>query len=48
MDLGNLSSMWRDRGDPAFGNEVLDRMVNPASLRVRLRKRLQSPRRCVS
>jgi hypothetical protein len=33
MDLGNLSSMWRDRGDPAFGNEVLDRMVNPASLR---------------
>jgi hypothetical protein len=33
MDLGNLSSMWRDRGDPTFGNEVLDRMVNPASLR---------------
>ena len=33
MDLGNLSSMWRDRGDPAFGNEVLDRMVNPDSLR---------------
>jgi len=33
MDLGNLSSMWRDRGDPAYGNEVLDRMVNPASLR---------------
>lgn len=33
MDLGNLSSMWRDRGDPTYGNEVLDRMVNPASLR---------------
>jgi hypothetical protein len=33
MDLGNLSSMWRDRGDPAFGNEVLQRMVDPASLR---------------
>jgi hypothetical protein len=33
MDLGNLSSMWRDRGDPVYGNEVLDRMVDPASLR---------------
>lgn len=33
MDLGNLSSMWRDRGDPNLGNEVLDRMVNPVSLR---------------
>ncbi|CAN5311334.1 hypothetical protein BH10PSE1_BH10PSE1_24350 [soil metagenome] len=33
MDLGNLSSMWRDRGDPQFGNEVLDQMVNPVSLR---------------
>ena len=33
MDLGNLSSMWRDRGDPAYGNEVLDRMVDPTSLR---------------
>lgn len=33
MDLGNLSSMWRDRGDPIYGNEVLDRMVNPLSLR---------------
>lgn len=33
MDLGNLSSMWRDRGDPLFGNEVLDQMVNPTSLR---------------
>lgn len=33
MDLGNLSSMWRDRGDPQFGNEVLDQMVNPISLR---------------
>jgi len=25
--------MWRDRGDPAIGNEVLDRMVSPESLR---------------
>jgi hypothetical protein len=33
MDLGNLSSMWRDRGDPNVGNEVLDRMVSPESLR---------------
>lgn len=33
MDLGNLSSMWRDRGDPVFGNEVLDQMVDPVSLR---------------
>ena len=33
MDLGNLSSMWRDRGDPAYGNEVLDQMVSPGSLR---------------
>ena len=33
MDLGNLSSMWRDRGDPTIGNEVLDRMVSPESLR---------------
>jgi hypothetical protein len=33
MDLGNLSSMWRDRGDPQFGNEVLDQMVDPVSLR---------------
>jgi hypothetical protein len=33
MDLGNLSSMWRDRGDPGYGNEVLDRMVDPVSLR---------------
>lgn len=33
MDLGNLSSMWRDRGDPAIGNEVLDRMVSRESLR---------------
>lgn len=33
MDLGNLSSMWRDRGDAAMGNEVLDRMVSPESLR---------------
>jgi hypothetical protein len=33
MDLGNLSSMWRDRGDTIIGNEVLDRMVSPESLR---------------
>jgi hypothetical protein len=33
MDLGNLSSMWRDRGDFTIGNEVLDRMVSPESLR---------------
>lgn len=33
MDLGNVSSMWRDRGDPAYGNEVLDRMTDPSSLR---------------
>jgi hypothetical protein len=33
MDLGNLSSMWRDRSDPVVGNEVLDRMVSPESLR---------------
>jgi hypothetical protein len=33
MDLGNLSSMWRDRGDALVGNEVLDRMVSPTSLR---------------
>jgi hypothetical protein len=33
MDLGNLSSMWRDRGDAQYGNEVLDRMTSPVSLR---------------
>ncbi|HVV52251.1 MAG TPA: hypothetical protein VHO06_21455 [Polyangia bacterium] len=33
MDLGNLSSMWRDRGDLNCGNEVLERMVSPESLR---------------
>jgi len=33
MDLGNLSSMWRDRGDPNIGNEVLDRLLSPESLR---------------
>jgi len=33
MDLGNVSSMWRNRGDPNTGNEVLDRMVSPESLR---------------
>ena len=33
MDLGNLSSMWRERGHPSFGNDVLERMVNPSSLR---------------
>lgn len=33
MDLGNLSSMWRDRGDPDVGNHVLEHMLNPSSLR---------------
>lgn len=33
MDLGNLSSMWRERGHPSFGNEVLHRMVSRSSLR---------------
>jgi len=33
MDLGNLSSMWRDRGDLNLGNEVLDRLLSPESLR---------------
>ena len=33
MDLGNLSSMWRDRGDPDVGNQVLEHMLNPSSLR---------------
>lgn len=33
MDLGNLSSMWRNHGDPAHGNEVLHKMVMPETLR---------------
>lgn len=33
MDLGNLSSMWRDRGDADVGNLVLEHMLNPSSLR---------------
>jgi hypothetical protein len=33
MDLGNLSSMWRERGNPVVGNDVLDKMVDPSSLR---------------
>lgn len=33
MDLGNLSSMWRDQGDPDIGNHVLEHMLNPSSLR---------------
>jgi hypothetical protein len=33
MDLGNLSSMWRERGSPSFGNEVLEKLVDPSSLR---------------
>ncbi|ANM08336.1 hypothetical protein AMC78_PD00832 (plasmid) [Rhizobium phaseoli] len=33
MDLGNLSSMWRDRGDADVGNQVLEHMLNPSSLR---------------
>jgi hypothetical protein len=33
MDLGNLSSMWRDRGDIERGNEVLDFLTSPPSMR---------------
>ena len=33
MDLGNLSSMWRNHCDPAHGNEVLHKMVMPETLR---------------
>jgi hypothetical protein len=33
MDLGNLSSMWREHGNPSFGNDVLEKMVDPSSLR---------------
>ncbi|HVB68030.1 MAG TPA: hypothetical protein VNE67_09270, partial [Acetobacteraceae bacterium] len=33
MDLGNLSSMWRERGNPSFGNDVLEKMIDPSSLR---------------
>jgi hypothetical protein len=33
MDLGNLSSMWRERGNPMFGNDVLERLNDPSSLR---------------
>jgi hypothetical protein len=33
MDLGNLSSMWRERGSPGLGNEVLEKLIDPASLR---------------
>ena len=33
MDLGNLSSMWRDRGSVEDGNEFLARMGAPAALR---------------
>jgi hypothetical protein len=33
VDLGNLSSMWRERGSPSFGNEVLEKLIDPASLR---------------
>jgi hypothetical protein len=33
MDLGNLSSMWRDRGSVADGNECLAKMADAASLR---------------
>lgn len=33
MDLGNLSSMWRDHGGPEHGNEVLHRMLMPETLR---------------
>jgi len=33
MDLGNLSSMWRNYTDPAYGNQVLEKMVLPENLR---------------
>ena len=33
MDLGNLSSMWRDQGDADVGNQVLEHLLNPSSLR---------------
>lgn len=33
LDLGNLSSMWRDAGDAAIGNEVLERMATIEGLR---------------
>jgi hypothetical protein len=33
MDLGNISSMWRDRGSVADGNEFLARMGGAAALR---------------
>jgi hypothetical protein len=33
MDLGNISSMWRDRGSVAEGNEFLARMGGAAALR---------------
>jgi hypothetical protein len=33
MDLGNLSSMWRERGSASFGNEVLEKLIDPSSLR---------------
>lgn len=33
MDLGNLSSMWREHGNPSFGNDVLEKLIDPSSLR---------------
>lgn len=33
MDLGNLSSMWRDQGDADVGNQVLEHLLSPSSLR---------------
>lgn len=33
MDLGNLSSMWRNHGDPGHGNEVLHKMAMSETLR---------------
>ncbi len=33
MDLGNLSSMWRNYSDQSYGNLALHRMVQPESLR---------------
>lgn len=33
MDLGNLSSMWRNHGDVTTGNLVVHKMAHPESLR---------------
>ena len=33
MDLGNLSSMWRNHSNPRHGNGVLQAIIQPDSLR---------------